>query len=121
MRLTTIIRSSLSQNNASCVREEKFQNLLQPNLTWTCRRIQAIINILPQPIQPHYMVSIMMNIKVSFMVSIMVSIKVSIMVNNKVSIKVSIKVRIMVSILVSIDFQRVRITVRRGLQKPFQA
>ena len=30
MRLTPLIWSSLKQNNASCVREEKFQNLLQP-------------------------------------------------------------------------------------------
>ena len=52
MRLTPLIWSSLSQNNASCVREEKFQNLLQPNLTWTWRGMQAIINILSQPIQP---------------------------------------------------------------------
>ena len=40
------------QNKASCVREEKFQNLLQSNLTWTWRGMQAIINILSQPIQP---------------------------------------------------------------------
>ena len=32
IRLTPLIWSSLSQNNASCVREEKLQNLLQPNL-----------------------------------------------------------------------------------------
>ena len=55
MRLTPLIWSSLSQNNASCVREEKFQNLLQPNLnlnlTWNASNHQYFVTAHPTPTQ----------------------------------------------------------------------